>query len=119
MVEEKVELNLWTNKFDVSLMRSRDYLEASSLIIFIFIWLKVNSNFTFSQLGSGGGLGAVTFGVLFDATADSFPALSATLNVAKKRGVVCIFSNPHSNLIFTGKIFILRNFSRYPLKGIC
>jgi len=38
--------------------------------------------------GSGGGLGAVTFGVLFDATADTFPALSATLNVAKKRGVV-------------------------------
>lgn len=30
----------------------------------------------------------MTFGVLFDATADTFPALSATLNVAKKRGVV-------------------------------
>jgi hypothetical protein len=38
--------------------------------------------------GSLGGGDAIKFGILFEATQESMPALAATLNVAKKRGVV-------------------------------
>jgi len=36
----------------------------------------------------GGGLGSCTFGVLFDDTVDTMPALAATILQAKKRGIV-------------------------------
>lgn len=34
-------------------------------------------------------MGTVEFGILFEKTQESMPALAATLAVAKKRGVVC------------------------------
>jgi hypothetical protein len=38
--------------------------------------------------GPGRGMATVTYGKLFDHTADSMPALSATLAVARKRNVI-------------------------------
>jgi len=53
--------------------------------------------------GSGGHLGTITYGKLFEATQDTMPALSATLSVAKKRGVVSydgdmLMQGVHSNV---------------------